>query len=238
MWTGHANHTYRVDRRGAEGVSAELFAYFYGSFRVHRPVEELPDHAQDAAALGKPSRPHLKGHRPAVLWLTGLSGAGKSTIATGLGWRLSALGAHTYLLDGDTIRGGLNRDLGFTDADRVENIRRVAEVASLFADAGLIAIVSLISPFRFERQRARERVGARAFVEIFVDTPLEECRARDPKGLYAKAAAGELLNFTGVDSPYEPPEKPELRLTTIDHRPEELVETIIAYLHNGGILHV
>jgi bifunctional enzyme CysN/CysC len=188
--------------------------------------------------VDKQGRVGLKGHRPAVLWLTGLSGAGKSTIANGLERRLNALGAHTYLLDGDNIRGGLNRDLGFTDADRVENVRRVAEVSGLFVDAGLIAIVALISPFRSERQTARECVGAREFVEIFVDTPIEECRRRDPKGLYAKAAAGDLVNFTGVDSPYEPPEKPELRLTTVDHRPEELVERIVAYLRGAGILHV
>ena len=188
--------------------------------------------------VDKLGRVGLKGHRPAVLWLTGLSGAGKSTIANGVEQRLNALGAHTYLLDGDNIRGGLNRDLGFTDADRVENVRRVAEVSGLFVDAGLIAIVALISPFRSERQTARECVGAREFVEIFVDTPIEECRRRDPKGLYAKAAAGDLVNFTGLDSPYEPPEKPELRLTTVDHRPEELVESIVAYLRGAGILHV
>lgn len=229
MWVGHARRAWRVDAQGANRLSPGMIA-----FPLRRAANLHPQHLE----VDKQSRTGLKGHRPVVLWLTGLSGAGKSTIANGVEWRLNALGAHTYLLDGDNIRSGLNRDLGFTDADRVENIRRVAEVAGLFVDAGLIAIVALISPFRSERQMARERVGAMEFVEIFVDTPIEECRLRDPKGLYAKAAAGDLVNFTGVDSPYEPPEKPELRLTTIGHRPEELVERIVAYLRGAGILHI
>ena len=153
-------------------------------------------------------------HRPAVVWFTGLSGAGKSTIANIVESKLHTLGARTYLLDGDNVRHGLNRDLGFTDADRVENIRRVAEVAGLMVDAGLIVLVSFISPFRAERRLARDRVEDGEFIEIHVDTPLDVAETRDPKGLYAKARAGELAHFTGVDSPYEPPEHPEIHIDT------------------------
>jgi bifunctional enzyme CysN/CysC len=171
-----------------------------------------------------------------VVWLTGLSGAGKSTIANLVEKKLHVQGAHTYLIDGDNIRGGLNRDLGFTEADRVENVRRVTEVARLFADAGLIVIVSLISPFRAERDMARERIGTAEFVEVFVDTPIEECKQRDPKGLYAKAARGELVNFTGVDSPYEAPEAPDLRLSTPGHSADELADQVVAHLRRTGVL--
>ena len=157
-------------------------------------------------------RAALKGQHPRCLWFTGLSGAGKSTIANAVERRLLALGHHTYLLDGDNVRHGLNRDLGFTDEDRVENIRRVAEVARLMVDAGLIVLVSFISPFRAERRMARERFAAGAFIEVFVDAPLALCEQRDVKGLYAKARAGQLQHFTGIDSPYEPPEAPELHL--------------------------
>jgi bifunctional enzyme CysN/CysC len=158
------------------------------------------------------SRAASKGQKPAVLWFTGLSGSGKSTIANAVERQLHAAGRHTYILDGDNVRHGLNRDLGFTDADRVENIRRVAEVAALMADAGLIVLVSFISPFRAERRMARERVPQGQFFEIFVDTPLEVAEARDVKGLYKKARAGELKHFTGIDSPYEAPEHPEVRI--------------------------
>jgi bifunctional enzyme CysN/CysC len=171
-----------------------------------------------------------------VVWLTGLSGAGKSTIANLVEKKLHVHGAHTYLIDGDNIRGGLNRDLGFTEADRVENVRRVTEVARLFADAGLIVIVSLISPFRAEREMARERIGAAEFVEVFVDTPIEECKQRDPKGLYAKAARGELVNFTGVDSPYETPETPDLVLSTLGHSADELADQVVGHLRLTGVL--
>jgi bifunctional enzyme CysN/CysC len=160
------------------------------------------------------ARAGVKGQRPAVLWFTGLSGAGKSTIANLVEKRLHSLGRHTVLLDGDNIRHGLNRDLGFTDADRVENIRRVAEVAKLMADAGLIVLVSFISPFRAERQMARGLLPAGEFFEVFVDTPLAEAERRDEKGLYKKARAGRLKNFTGVDSPYERPENPEILIDT------------------------
>ena len=148
----------------------------------------------------------LKGQKPAVLWFTGLSGAGKSTIANLVEKKLAARGRHTFLLDGDNVRHGLNRDLGFTEADRIENIRRVGEVARLMADAGLIVLTAFISPFRAERDMVREMLPEGEFIEIFVDTPLAEAEKRDPKGLYAKARAGEIKNFTGIDSPYEVPD--------------------------------
>ena len=163
--------------------------------------------------ITKTARARLNGQKPILLWFTGLSGAGKSTIANSLERKLHAIGKRTFVLDGDNVRHGLNRDLGFTEADRVENIRRVAEVAKLFVEAGLVTIVSFISPFRAEREMARELVGPHEFIEIFVDTPLEICEARDRKGLYRLARAGKLPNFTGIGSPYEPPERAELVLT-------------------------
>ena len=181
--------------------------------------------------VGKHERALAKNQRPAVFWFTGLSGSGKSTIANLLEKKLHASGRHTYILDGDNVRHGLNRDLGFTDADRVENIRRVAEVARLMADAGLIVLVSFISPFRAERRMARELMQAGEFVEVFVDTPFEECARRDPKGLYARALGGTLKNFTGVDSPYETPENPEIHLQTLGKTPEEMVDFLETWLH-------
>lgn len=167
-----------------------------------------------SSSVSRDDREQLNGHRGRVIWLTGLSGAGKSTVASALEKRLHAEGKHTYLLDGDNVRHGLNRDLGFSDADRVENIRRVAEVSHLMVDAGLIVLVSFISPFRSDRRMARSLFAEGEFVEVFVDTPLEECERRDIKGLYAKARNGLLKNFTGIDSPYERPEFPEIRLRT------------------------
>jgi bifunctional enzyme CysN/CysC len=172
----------------------------------------------------------LKGQRPAVLWFTGLSGAGKSTIANLVEKKLVTRGRHTFLLDGDNVRHGLNRDLGFTEADRIENIRRVGEVARLMADAGLIVLTAFISPFRAERHMVRRMVPEGEFLEIFVDTPLAEAEKRDAKGLYAKARAGELKNFTGIDSPYEPPEAPEIRIDTTTMSAEEAADAIVEEL--------
>ncbi len=180
-----------------------------------------------ALDVNKAARAAMNGQRPAVLWFTGLSGAGKSTIANLVEKRLHALGRRTYTLDGDNVRHGLNRDLGFTDADRVENIRRVAEVAKLMVDAGLVVITSFISPFRAERALARDMLAAGEFIEVFVDTPLAEAERRDVKGLYRKARAGELANFTGIDSPYEPPEAPEIHIDTTRLTPVEAAEMIV-----------
>ena len=186
-----------------------------------------------ALDVNKQARAAQKGQKARVVWLTGLSGAGKSTIANMVEKRLQADGRHTYLLDGDNVRHGLNKDLGFTEEDRVENIRRVAEVARLMVDAGLIVLVSFISPFRAERRLAREMMGEGEFVEVFVDTPLAVAEQRDVKGLYKKARAGELKNFTGVDSPYEPPENPEIRIDTTRLSSEEAAELIVAQLEGG-----
>jgi bifunctional enzyme CysN/CysC len=184
----------------------------------------------------KTARARLNGQSPVLLWFTGLSGAGKSTIANSLERKLHALGKRTFVLDGDNVRHGLNRDLGFTEADRVENIRRVAEVAKLFVEAGLITIVSFISPFRAEREMARGLMGPDEFIEVFVDTPLEICERRDPKGLYRKARRGELRNFTGLDSPYERPEHPELILDALNERAEGLADRVIVFLQQRGVL--
>lgn len=180
-----------------------------------------------ALDINKDARARQKLQKPLCLWLTGFSGSGKSTIANLLEKHLFASGRHTYILDGDNVRHGLNRDLGFSEADRVENIRRVTEVARLLVDAGLVVIVSFISPFRAEREIARARFEPGEFLEVFVDAPFDECERRDPKGLYAKARRGELINFTGIDSDYEPPNSPEIHLDTIHQRPEECVERIL-----------
>ncbi len=186
--------------------------------------------------VDKAARAAMNQHRPAVVWFTGLSGAGKSTIADIVESKLHTLGARTYLLDGDNVRHGLNRDLGFTDADRVENIRRVAEVAGLMVDAGLIVLVSFISPFRAERRLARDRVEDGEFIEVHVDTPLDVAETRDPKGLYAKARAGELAHFTGVDSPYEPPEHPEIHIDTTTASAEDAADVVIETLRARHVL--
>jgi bifunctional enzyme CysN/CysC len=186
--------------------------------------------------VGRVARAMHKGQTPCVLWFTGRPGAGKSTIANRVETELHRRGRHTYLLDGDNVRHGLNRDLGFTDADRVENIRRVAEVARLMVDAGLMVLVSFISPFRSERQMVRSLFTAHEFLEIFIDTPLAVAEQRDNKGLYAKARRGELRNFTGIDSPYEPPESPELRIATIELPAERAAASVIALLEDRGLL--
>jgi adenylyl-sulfate kinase len=181
-------------------------------------------------AVTRSARAALLGNQPRVLWFTGLSGAGKSTLANLVEQQLHAMGRPTYLLDGDNVRHGLNRDLGFTAGDRVENVRRVAEVARLMADAGLTVLVSLISPFRAERQMARSLLAPGEFVEIFVDTPLSVAEARDPKGLYRKARRGELKNFTGIDSPYEIPQHPEIHLHNEQVGATESARQVLDYL--------
>ena len=187
-------------------------------------------------SINKKTRSELNSQKPCVVWFTGLSGSGKSTIANILEQKLHTIGKRTYLLDGDNVRHGLNKDLGFTDADRVENIRRVAEVSKLMVDAGLITLVSFISPFKSERQMARDLLSSDEFFEIFVNTPLEECEKRDPKGLYKKARAGELKNFTGIDSLYEEPENPDLILDTASSNAEELTDQIINFLQLKKII--
>ena len=186
--------------------------------------------------IHKTARADLKGQNPFILWFTGLSGAGKSSIANLVEKKLHSLGRHTYLLDGDNVRHGLNRDLGFTDADRVENIRRVAETAKLMVDAGLIVLVSFISPFRSEREMARLMVEDGEFLEVFIDTPLEECERRDVKGLYKKARAGEIKNFTGIDSPYERPEVAEVIIDGAKETAEEAAINIVHELERKGLL--
>ncbi|AHF04031.1 adenylylsulfate kinase [Marichromatium purpuratum 984] len=198
-----------------------------------RRAANIHHHAME---IDKRARAAAKGQKPCVLWFTGLSGAGKSTVADLVEQRLHAMGRHTMTLDGDNVRHGLNRDLGFTAEDRVENIRRVAEVARLMVEAGLIVCVSFISPFRSERRLARERLGEGEFLEIFVDAALETCEARDPKGLYKKARAGEIPNFTGIGSPYEPPEAPELRLDANGSDPETLAEQVVELLAARGVI--
>ena len=183
-----------------------------------------------ALALNKAARAAHKRQTPKCIWFTGLSCSGKTTIADQLEKRLHTQGKHTYLLDGDNVRHGLNRDLGFSEADRAENIRRVAEVARLMVDAGLIVLVSFISPFRSERHMARELFAPGEFVEVFVDTPIEECERRDVKGLYARARQGHLKNFTGIDSPYEAPENPDIRLLTQFESIDACVERVLRFM--------
>jgi bifunctional enzyme CysN/CysC len=207
-----------------------------GAGLVHFALRRSQNIHWQALDINKSSRAALKGQKPCVLWFTGLSGAGKSTIANLVEKQLHVLGRHTYLLDGDNVRHGLNRDLGFTDADRVENIRRVAEVAKLMTDAGLIVMVSFISPFRAERRMARSLFEDGEFFEVHVDTPLAVAEARDVKGLYKKARRGELKNFTGIDSPYEPPEQPEIYLDTGVSSPEDSATAIVDGLRKSGML--
>ncbi|MFL6161456.1 MAG: sulfate adenylyltransferase subunit CysN [Jatrophihabitantaceae bacterium] len=189
-----------------------------------------------AVEVTKQARARLAGHQPCVVWFTGLSGAGKSTVANLLERRLHALGCHTYLLDGDNVRHGLNHDLGFTEVDRIENIRRVAQVAALMVDAGLIVLVSLISPYRGDREQARELVGTNEFCEVFVDTPLAVAESRDVKGLYAKARRGELPNFTGIDSEYQPPLWPDVHLDMTGLSPDQAAERVLLVLRDRGVL--
>lgn len=192
------------------------------------PAENLFPQSFDIA---RQDRETLKGHRGKVIWFTGLSGSGKSTLANALDRALHQAGKHTYILDGDNIRHGLNRDLGFSDADRVENIRRIAEVSKLMLDAGLIVMTAFISPFRAERAMARELIGNDNFIEVYVNTPLDVCETRDPKGLYKKARAGIISNMTGINSTYEPPETPEITINTAQHGAStQLVSELLALI--------
>jgi bifunctional enzyme CysN/CysC len=216
-----------IDRLSNETIGAGL---------LHFALRRSQNIHWQAIEINKQAHARLKGHKPCMVWFTGLSGSGKSTIANLVEKKLHALGRHTYLLDGDNVRHGLNKDLGFTEADRVENIRRVGEVARLMVDAGLIVLVSFISPFREERRMARGLVQQGEFCEVFVDTPLDVAEQRDPKGLYKKARRGELPNFTGIDSPYEPPEQAEVRVDTTLAPPDEAAELIVARLRTMGVL--
>jgi bifunctional enzyme CysN/CysC len=207
-----------------------------GAGMLHFALRRSQNIHWQALEVNKSAHSALKGHRPCVVWFTGLSGAGKSSIANLVEKRLHALGVHTTTLDGDNVRHGLNRDLGFTEADRVENIRRVAEVSRLMVNAGLVVLVSFISPFRAERRMARELVEAGEFCEVFIDTPLAVAEERDVKGLYGKARRGELTNFTGIDSPYEPPEQPEIRIDTTAMTPDEAAESVVNRLREMNVL--
>jgi bifunctional enzyme CysN/CysC len=216
-----------IDRLTNATVAAGLLHFaLRRSQNIHRQAVDVTPEA----------RSQMKGHQPGVVWFTGLSGSGKSTIANATEQRLHALGVHTALLDGDNVRHGLNHDLGFTDADRIENIRRVGEVARLMADAGLIVLVSFISPFRSERQLARQLAGEGRFCEVYVDTSLAVAEARDVKGLYRKARAGQLPNFTGIDSPYEAPENPEVHIDTSTLDPAQSAQMILDRLRTLGIV--
>ncbi len=237
-----------IDR--VHGISSYSHNQKLGSFVIIDPYNNktigvgMIDHALRRSnniswhemLINKKTRSELNLQKPCVVWFTGLSGSGKSTIANILEQKLHTIGKRTYLLDGDNVRHGLNKDLGFTDTDRVENIRRVAEVSKLMVDAGLITLVSFISPFKSERQMARDLLSSDEFFEIFVNTPLEECEKRDPKGLYKKARAGDLKNFTGIDSSYEKPENPDLILNTLSSNAEELTDQIINFLQLKKII--
>ncbi len=207
-----------------------------GAGMLHFALRRAHNIHRHATDIDKAARSALKGQKPCVVWFTGLSGSGKSTIANLLETRLHALGRHTYLLDGDNVRHGLNRDLGFTPEDRVENIRRIAEVAKLMVDAGLIVLTAFISPYRAERDMARALFAEGEFLEVFVDTPLAVAEVRDPKGLYAKARRGELKNFTGIDAPYEAPQEAELRLSTGAGSAADAAEQVLVLLAQRGFL--
>jgi bifunctional enzyme CysN/CysC len=216
-----------IDRYTNRTVGAGMIAF---------PLRRATNIAWQPLSIGKTERSGLKQQKPCILWFTGLSGAGKSTIANIVDQKLFAMSRHTMLLDGDNVRHGLNRDLGFTEADRVENIRRVGEVAKLMLESGLIVICSFISPYKAERDMTRGLVGEGEFLEVFVDTPLDECAKRDPKGLYSKAKSGKIKNFTGIDAPYEAPTAPEIHLHTVGQQPEQLAERVVNDLMRRGIV--
>ncbi|PWC52745.1 adenylyl-sulfate kinase, partial [Azospirillum sp. TSO22-1] len=209
-----------------------------GCGMIDFPLRRASNIHWQSMKVGKPQRAALNDQTPCVLWFTGLSGAGKSTVADLVEQELHRRGRRTMSLDGDNVRHGLNKDLGFTAEDRVENIRRVGEVAKLMVDAGLIVLVSFISPFREERGMARALVAEGEFLEVFVDAPLAVCEARDPKGLYQKARAGQLPNFTGISSPYEAPEAPEIHLPAGEETPEALAARVVKELERRGLIPV
>ncbi len=184
----------------------------------------------------KAQRAEQKNQRPCILWFTGLSGSGKSTVANAVESKLYETGCHSYLLDGDNVRHGINKDLTFTDEDRIENIRRIGEISKLFIDSGLLVLTAFISPFRADRAMVRDLVGDAEFIEVFIDTPIEVCEQRDPKGLYKKARQGEIKHFTGIDSPYEAPEKPEVVVKTAELNIEECADSVLAYLKANGYI--
>jgi bifunctional enzyme CysN/CysC len=207
-----------------------------GAGLLHFALRRAQNVHWQALDIDRAARAAIKGQNPAVLWFTGLSGAGKSTIANLVEKKLHAARRHTFVLDGDNVRHGLNKDLGFTNQDRVENIRRVAEVARLMSDAGLIVLVSFISPFQSERRMARSLMAEGEFIEVYVDTPLAVAEARDEKGLYGKARRGELKNFTGIDSPYEPPEQPEIHIDTTRITARAAADQIVGELVRLGVI--
>ncbi|RUO61791.1 sulfate adenylyltransferase subunit CysN [Pseudidiomarina insulisalsae] len=225
-----------IDKQTNATVAAGIIEKPLADNELATPPRKGPVTWQEPS-VSKAQRAAIKQQKPVILWFTGLSGAGKSTLANAVEERLLALEKHTYLLDGDNIRHGLNRGLGFTEADRIENIRRIGEVAKLFVDAGTIVLSAFISPLRSNRDYVRELVQEGEFVEIFVDTPLAVCEQRDSKGLYAKARRGEIANFTGISSPYEPPEQPELRVDMSEMRVEDAVELVVGYLRERGYVH-
>ncbi|MCW2240830.1 adenylyl-sulfate kinase [Azospirillum canadense] len=228
---------YAANRRTGSFILVDRFSNrTVGAGMILHPLRRTANVHRQELAVAAAERAAAKRQRPAVLWFTGLSGAGKSTIANRVERRLHALGHHTMMLDGDNVRLGLNRDLGFTVADRVENIRRVGEVAKLMTEARLIVLCAFITPFRAEREALRALFPDGLFLEVFVDTPLEECMRRDPKGLYAKARSGSLRDFTGVDSPYERPDAPDLRLDTTAEDADTLALRVVEDLRARGIL--
>ena len=189
-----------------------------------------------SSSVSKADRSSMNSLTPAVLWFTGLSGSGKSTIANAVELELHRRGVRTYLLDGDNVRHGLNKDLGFSDEDRIENLRRISEVSKLFVDAGLLVLTAFISPFREDRQRVAEMLPEGEFIEVFIDTPIEVCESRDPKGLYKKVRAGEIANFTGIDSAYEAPTNPDIHVKTNDYSIEECAAQIVDHLQQSNYL--
>jgi bifunctional enzyme CysN/CysC len=221
-----------VDRMHHTTVGACLIERTTG----HAVADQSGDVFWQPTRVTRDQRANQKGQNPCVLWFTGLSGSGKSTIANALEQTLFLRGHHSYLLDGDNVRHGLNKDLDFTDAGRVENIRRIAEVSRLFVDAGLIVLTAFISPFRNDRRTAREILGADGFVEIYLSTPLDVCEQRDPKGLYARARVGDIKHFTGLSSPYEAPERPEIVLDTSKMAVQECVDKVVRFLEATGRL--